>query len=124
MPRKAVLKAEAQGERSQAVAERVRQAVARQAARYQGQTGITHNVQLRPGMFERFCRETEAACQELLRQRVLLGLSSQGVHKLRAVSRTTADLASWEAVEPQHVRRAAELVAGLDTNRKELRARA
>jgi len=79
------------GETSAVIRERVLAAQQMQEERYSS-LSITRNAELEPGMFDKFCEETEGAREALLAAKHQLELSTRRLDILRKVGRTCADL--------------------------------
>jgi magnesium chelatase family protein len=89
-------------EDSKTVRTRIQKARNIQLKRYKG-TKITCNAELNAKDIKTYCPLT-SECLALLRQAVVkLGLSARGYHRILKVSRTIADLASTEEIEPGHI---------------------
>jgi magnesium chelatase family protein len=94
------------GEPSESIRVRVEAARVRQRARFRDQTGLHANAHMGSREVRRFCRQT-ADVAEILRTAVeRLGLSARGCHRVLKLSRTIADLAGADQLEPAHVREA------------------
>ena len=93
------------GETSAAIRSRVERAVKRQRERFRG-TGIRFNARIPVSDLERFCPLDERA--EGLLQKVYekLTFSARGLHSLRRVARTLADLEEKEVIGYEHVNEA------------------
>jgi magnesium chelatase family protein len=89
-------------ERSQAVADRVAAARARQLERFAG-TGVFANAQMTSGQVERWCPVSGAAAQLLEGALERLGLSARAHHRILKVSRTIADLDGSGEIAPAHL---------------------
>ncbi|MGH7585497.1 MAG: ATP-binding protein, partial [Gemmatimonadales bacterium] len=97
------------GEPSAAIRARVESARARQRERFAERaptpryTGVHCNAHLGSRLLRRHCRTTPAG-EELLRTAVTrLGLSARAYHRVLKISRTIADLAGSEGLEPAHI---------------------
>ena len=90
--------AQAEGERSAAIAQRVAQAYARQVER-QGRA----NSRLGPGEIDRHCAPDEAGRRLLHDAARHLHWSARAYHRVLKVARTVADLAGVEHVTSKHV---------------------
>ena len=97
------------GEPSAVIRSRVLAAQALQEARYSS-VPITRNAELRPGMFEQLCRETEGAREALLLAKHQLELSFRRLDILRKVARTCADLRGSAGVEGEDVEKARQFL--------------
>ncbi len=104
-----IMDGEPEGENSATVRARVEAAAAMQSERY-AQARIGRNAELRPGMYDEFCRESEQAQRMMRAARRDYQMSSRALCKLRSVCRTVADLEGAETVAPEHVHQALELV--------------
>ena len=90
------------GERSADVRQRVETARAVQADRFAG-TEFRTNADMGPGEVQQFV-QLDAAGEQLMAAAVRqLGLSARAYHRVLKLSRTIADLAGLDGVEPQHV---------------------
>ncbi len=97
------LTGDGQGESSAAIRGRVAQARQRQRRRFQGEPGIFCNAQMRHRHLKHFCR-IEGQGRDLLKGAILrLGLSARAYDKILKVSRTIADLAGSEEIQPEHL---------------------
>ena len=97
------------GESSAVIRSRVLAAQTLQEQRY-ASLPLTRNAELRPGMFEQLCRETEGAKEALLIAKHQLELSFRRLDILRKVSRTCADLRASASVEEEDVQRARQFL--------------
>ena len=89
-------------ESSEHIRQRVIQARERQVNRYQ-QEKTLNNAQLKPRLVKKHCSLSEAG-RLLLEQAVgKLGLSARAYGRVLRVSRTIADLAQSEAIQPPHL---------------------
>jgi len=82
------------------------QAVEMQRTRYRGVDGVSSNSELGPGLIERYCREMPAALDEVRATMGRTSLSARGVHTLRKVARTCADLEGSSMVQRSHIHKA------------------
>lgn len=101
------------GEPSAVIRERVLAAQAMQEERYAvlpPDDRITRNAELKPGMFESLCLETEGAQAAFLQAKHQLELSFRRLDILRKVSRTCADLRCSADVEGEDVERARQFL--------------
>ncbi len=90
------------GENSTHIRERVVQARQRQLARYHDDQTL-NNAQLKPRLVKKYCA-LDAEGKTLLEQAVTqLGLSARAYGRILRVSRTIADLAQSEVIQPPHV---------------------
>ena len=93
-------------EPSAAVRARVEGARARQRARFAERPGIYANAHMGARDLRRWCK-VEGGVETLLRSAISrLGLSARAYHRVLKLSRTIADLAGSEGIEPPHVREA------------------
>ncbi|KKW32908.1 MAG: Mg chelatase, subunit ChlI [Candidatus Uhrbacteria bacterium GW2011_GWA2_53_10] len=93
---------EERAESSETVRERIEQARARQATRFQGTTIVT-NAEIPPARLDRWCPLVPDA-RQLLRMAVENGhLSVRGCTRVRKVARTIADLERAEEIQPSHI---------------------
>ncbi|MGH2638201.1 MAG: YifB family Mg chelatase-like AAA ATPase, partial [Rhabdochlamydiaceae bacterium] len=87
---------------SQIVRNRVQKARNKQNNRYQG-TSITSNAELTNKTIKTYCKLTDE-CINLLRQAVAtMGLSGRAYYRIIKLSRTIADLADEETIQPNHI---------------------
>lgn len=90
------------GESSGHIRQRVIQARQRQLTRYHEEKTLS-NAQLKPRLVKKYCPLDEAG-KALLEQAVTkLGLSARAYGRILRVSRTIADLAKSESIQPSHV---------------------
>jgi magnesium chelatase family protein len=97
-----VLTAEAPGEPSAVVRERVVAARGRQRVRY-GDIGIRTNAELTPSLAARYCALDRDGARLIQAAIGRLGLSARGYDRVRAVARTIADLESADDVTADHL---------------------
>ncbi|HUV12246.1 MAG TPA: YifB family Mg chelatase-like AAA ATPase, partial [Acidobacteriota bacterium] len=90
------------GESSQAVAQRVAQARARQLERYNDQ-GFYCNAQMGPKELRKHCKLGKEGKKYLENAIEKLGLSARAYDRILKVARTAADLAGLERVRSDHV---------------------
>ena len=96
------LSATTTSESSDHIRERVIQARQRQLTRYH-QEKTLNNAQLKPRQIKKYC-QLESSGKTLLDQAVTrLGLSARAYGRILRVSRTIADLAESETIQPSHV---------------------
>ena len=94
---------EATGESSEKVRARVEQARAVQRQRFAGQNGTVCNARMTPKQIKEHCRLDEES-QELLKMAMTeLNLSARAYDRILKVSRTIADLAGSERIQPDHI---------------------
>jgi magnesium chelatase family protein len=97
------LTSESQGEPSDEIRRRVREARERQAARFQGEPALFCNARMRHKQVKAFCRLDEEG-RELMRRAIrAFGLSARAYDKVLKVARTIADLAGEEGIRPPHI---------------------
>ena len=90
------------GESSDHIRQRVIQARQKQLTRYHEEKTLS-NAQLKPRLVKKYCPLDEAG-KALLEQAVAkLGLSARAYGRILRVSRTIADLAKSESIQPSHV---------------------
>ncbi len=91
-----------EAESSAVIRARVEAARERQRARFAG-TGLACNADMGPSHVRRICTLDESS-QGLVRAATeKLGLTARAYHRLLKVSRTIADLAGSESIEPAHL---------------------
>lgn len=95
--------ADTAAERSANVAARVAAARARQAARFEGTTGLRCNADMAGEALEEFARPDAEGRELLTRVAEKFGLSARGYHRVMRVARTIADLAGEDHVARHHV---------------------
>ena len=94
---------EGQWESSETIRDRVRKARAYQRERFKEESGIFSNAQMRHRHLKRWCSITPEI-KELLKKAIqTLGLSARAYDKILKVSRTIADLAGSEEIQPEHL---------------------
>jgi magnesium chelatase family protein len=109
------LTALAPGEASAAVRARVAAARERQQTRFQGRRAVHANADMTARDLQKHCR-TAADAQALLKMAISeLNFSARAYDRILKVSRTIADLAGAEAIEPNHVAEAIQY-RSLDRN--------
>jgi magnesium chelatase family protein len=89
-------------ESSELVRQRVEAARDRQRARFVG-TALTCNADMGPSQVRKICVLDEASQGLLKAASEKLGLTARAYHRLLKVSRTIADLAGAEAIQPAHL---------------------
>ncbi|MDZ4673111.1 MAG: hypothetical protein SGI84_01580 [Gemmatimonadota bacterium] len=90
-------------EPSAAIRGRVEAARQRQRERFKDEPGVYANAHMSPRALRRYCR-ISAPVEALLKTAVTkLGLSARAYHRILKISRTIADLAGDENLEPIHV---------------------
>lgn len=93
----------AQEEPSASIRRRVERARARQLSRFRNRPGVYANAHMSPRDLRAVCRISESV-ESLLREAIQrLRLSARAYHRILRISRTIADLAEAEALEPGHV---------------------
>jgi magnesium chelatase family protein len=97
-----MLSADAAGEASIVVRDRVVAARVRQAGRYAAH-GILTNTELTPPLMTKYCATDRAALGVLRAAMHKLTLSARGYDRVRKVARTIADLAGEERIGADHV---------------------
>ena len=97
------LTGDGQGESSCVIRARIAEVRARQRKRFEGEPRIFTNAQMRYRQLKRFCRTQEKGRQLLKRAIPTLGLSARAYDKILKVSRTIADLAGSEEIQPEHL---------------------
>jgi magnesium chelatase family protein len=97
------LTGEGQGESSAAIRDRVAETRARQRKRFQGEPRVFTNAAMRHRHLKHFCRIDEKGRQLLKAAIPTLGLSARGYDRILKVSRTIADLAGSEEIQPEHL---------------------
>jgi len=97
---------DAPGEPSAAIRCRVEAARDRQRERFRARAGIHANAHMGSREVRKHCRQTEEVAGILRTAVERLGLSARGCHRVLKLSRTIADLAGGEEIEPAHVREA------------------
>jgi magnesium chelatase family protein len=91
------------GENSSSVRERVISARARAAQRFQNESKISCNAEMRPSHLRTFCQLDEASRQILEAAIRKLGLSARAMDRILKVSRTIADLAGEEKITSDRI---------------------
>lgn len=94
------------GESSSAIAARVAEALHRQDYRYKKlfpDSGITKNAEATGSILEQSAKTTDEAEQLLIKAAEKMRLSARGYHRVLRVSRTIADLADSENINPTHI---------------------
>jgi len=103
------------GETSSRIRARVTEARGRQSARFRDQKGLYANAGMQTGDIRRYCRLDERG-EELLRTAITrIGLSARAYDRILKVGRTIADLATSDAIRPEHIAEAIQY-RGLDRN--------
>ncbi len=97
------LTGEGEGESSAAIRARVARARDRQCRRFEKEPGVFCNARMRYRHLKRWCRP-QGESRELLRKAMaMLGLSARAYDRILKVSRTIADLAGSDEIQPQHL---------------------
>ena len=90
-------------ENSAAIRERVQRAREKQQTRFRSDAKVNCNARMGPRQIKRHCQLTDES-QELIRVAMTeLNLSARAYDRILKVSRTVADLASSDAINPEHV---------------------
>jgi magnesium chelatase family protein len=97
------LSAEAGGESSLAVRERVARARERQKLRFAGLQGVYKNADMRTAEVRNYCKIDEASSELLKIAMTKHGLSARAYDRILKVSRTIADLEDSEKITAAHV---------------------
>ena len=97
---------DAPGEPSSAIRSRVEAARERQLERFRRMAGVHANAHMGSREVRKHCRQTPEVAGILRTAVERLGLSARGCHRVLKLSRTIADLAGSEELEPAHVREA------------------
>ena len=90
------------GEKSEAVRERVEAARALQIARL-ADTGLTCNADMGPGEVRDFCELDGTGTKLMKAAMAQMNLSARAFHRILKLSRTIADLAASDAIQPNHL---------------------
>lgn len=100
-------------EDSKTVRKRVQKSRNIQLKRYKDKK-VTCNAELTVKDIKTYC-SLSSECLDLLRQAVVkLGLSARGYHRILKISRTIADLAGAEKIEPSHIAEALQYRAKME----------
>jgi magnesium chelatase family protein len=91
------------GENSSSVRDRVIAARDRAAQRFQNESTISCNAEMRPSHLRTFCQLDEASRQILEAAIRKLGLSARAMDRILKVSRTIADLAGEEKIKSDRI---------------------
>ncbi len=97
------LSAEAGGEPSAAIRDRVVEARRIQAERFQHVRGMSVNADISPRGLERYCRLDEEGKKLLKVAMDTMGISARGYSRILKVSRTIADLDGAVEIRPEHL---------------------
>lgn len=90
------------GESSATVQARVEAARERQRRRFEG-TGLTCNAEMHPAEVRKFC-QLDDTCRGLMRSAMnQMQLSARAYHRVLKLSRTIADMAGCESIQPAHL---------------------
>lgn len=92
-----------QGEDSATIRERVIKAREIQAERYNGENGVYANAQMSSKQLREICRISNVGENLLKRAMEKLNLSARAYDRILKVSRTIADLAGSEDIQPEHL---------------------
>ena len=90
------------GEKSAVVRQRVEAARALQAARFH-QTNLHCNADMGPSEVRQFCQLDDTGSRLMKSAMSQMGLSARAYHRILKVSRTIADLACEERIQPAHL---------------------
>ena len=93
----------ADGEDSRTVRARVIAARDRQTARYGGHDGVRTNADIGGHLLDEVATPCPAGIELMRRAATRIGLTARGYHRVLRVSRTIADLAGAETIEPDHI---------------------
>lgn len=97
------LSSKADGEPSSNVRERVTRAREVQNERYKGLKGVYANAHMSSKEIKKYCK-IDAECENLMKMAIdKLGLSARAYDRILKVSRTIADLAGDEGIQPAHI---------------------
>ncbi len=105
------------GETSDVIRHRVARARALQAERFASREGLYCNSHMQPRDMRKACNLSKAADTLLDRAIARLGFSARAYHRILKISRTIADLAGSETIQPDHVAEAVQY-RSLDRLRK------
>ncbi|MBE9602938.1 YifB family Mg chelatase-like AAA ATPase [Pedobacter sp. MC2016-24] len=93
----------AEAEKSEVIRDRVIQAREIQDKRFSANKDLHYNAQMSPSMVRKICK-IDPVGQTLIKNAMeKLGLSARAYDRILKVSRTIADLAKSEAIEPEHL---------------------
>ncbi len=96
------LTGDSQGESSAAIRERIAETRRRQKSRFEGEP-VFCNAQMRHRHLKRWCRLNPEGRELLKRAIQTVGFSARAYDKILKVSRTIADLADSEEIQPEHL---------------------
>ena len=96
------------GESSESVQVRVEQARLRQQERFKG-TDLAANADMRPGDVRQYCKLDKTGTDLLRSAMAHLQLTARAYHRVLKLTRTIADLAESEAIQPAHIAEAIHL---------------
>ncbi|MBN2542374.1 YifB family Mg chelatase-like AAA ATPase [bacterium] len=97
------LAAEATGEKSATIRERVNRARETQLERFKGYKKIYANAHMETKLIRKFCRIDSQSDQLMKMAITKLGLSARAYDRILKVSRTIADLEGSPEIQPQHI---------------------
>jgi magnesium chelatase family protein len=92
-----------QGEPSAQIRARVEAAREHQRARFQPDSGITCNVEMRPAEVRKFCALDSTSANLMKTAMNQLQLSARAYHRILKLARTIADLAGSDSIQPAHL---------------------
>ena len=92
-----------QGENSASIRERVIKAREIQSQRYNGENGVYANAQMSSKQLREICRISSVGENLLKRAMEKLNLSARAYDRILKVSRTIADLAGSDDIQPEHL---------------------
>jgi magnesium chelatase family protein len=91
------------GEPSHVVRERVERARDRQRARFKAVEGVSSNADMRPAEVRQYCALDATGTSLMKAAMSQMQLSARAYHRVLKLARTIADLASADAIAPQHL---------------------
>ncbi|MFB6276481.1 MAG: ATP-binding protein, partial [Halothece sp.] len=91
------------GEASEAVRKRVVAARKKARDRFEKEDNITHNAQMQSQQLQKYCQLDDTSRTLLENAIRKLGLSARAMDRVLKVSRTIADLAQEETIQPSHI---------------------
>ena len=92
-----------QGENSASIRERVIKAREIQSVRYNGENGVYANAQMSSKQLREICKISSVGENLLKRAMEKLNLSARAYDRILKVSRTIADLANSDDIQPEHL---------------------